>query len=1131
MLSYQNIKTVALYEKKTLMRSWFFKIFTILAILGITIFHLLTTIETGMSTWVFKAIPGNIPYSNLKYLNIIQSIIAVFLASGFLKRDKKFDTSEVIYVRPMSNAEYILGKTLGIFKVFMGLNIISLLIAFIINAIGSNTPLDIVTYFIYPLIISIPSIIFILGLSFLLMVIIKNQSITFLILLGYIGLCVFYFGSSNNGLLDYTSFHIPLIYSDIVGFGNISKILIHRGAYLFLGFGFICLTIININRLPHSIAKIKRYAAFSIFLIICGASFIFYLAKENNKITNKRIIFRNLDDQYFHKPNIDITDININLTHKEKEIKCEANLIIKNNTQKVLKSFILSLNPGLKITKIDSDNLLKTDRKEHIIIITPENPLNIGEEKKLKIVYGGTIDENICYKDIDDETYNSPFNVFNFNIDKRFAFVSENILLLTPEVLWYPIAGINYNSKKPVFSKYNFTNYYLKVNTNKRLTAISQGRYSKIKAGVFTFKPETPLTQLSLIIGDFEQKSLIVDSLEIKLLHYHGHDYFSAIFNDIKDTIPSLIREFKNQYELDKERNYPFNRLTLVEVPVQFKTFPRLWTTHRETVQPEMVLLPESGITLPEGDFESSFNRMKSWRQMRNGNTDDKTIKINLFNRTLNQIFKTSGGYTSSLSKQMQRSTNFHLGFNISTFNENIYSLDPNFFTYANNVSSIEYPIINTLFESILNNGSTNMRKMYRSFVGGLSKQEISNIYLKENSLEEILADNNLNYTSLPAIIENKANYLKAILTNKINKDKFKNYISNYFENNKFKNVPLNNLIDDYQNKFKVKIEEDIKNWYTSNKIPGYIISRVTGTKIIDKDSKKYQLIFNIRNPEQKAGIVNVSIMSGNMRFGRSRFRSQSPNETNYSYYIEPNSSYKIGIVCPQKPMMMSINTLTSQNIPASLTSRFENFEESNRSPFHGIKKINDIYSSNNEIIVDNEDPGFSLEENIKEVKLKRLFKKKENIDPDNKYKRTTFWKPPLKWTLTAQGDYYGKYIRSAYYIKAGDGKQKAIWKAKINEPGNYDVYFFKQAEKSFFFGRGRRTHKFNMSKMNYDITVCSDDGEDKMEINTTEHTGGWIYLGSYYFSPGYTKVILTNKSEASLVYADAVKWVKNNNK
>ena len=44
-----------------------------------------------------------------------------------------------------------------------------------------------------PFLITIPTLVFILGFSFLLMIIIRNQAVTFIILLGYIGLTLFYF--------------------------------------------------------------------------------------------------------------------------------------------------------------------------------------------------------------------------------------------------------------------------------------------------------------------------------------------------------------------------------------------------------------------------------------------------------------------------------------------------------------------------------------------------------------------------------------------------------------------------------------------------------------------------------------------------------------------------------------------------------------------------------------------------------------------------------------------------------------------------------------------------------------------------------------------------------------------------
>ena len=82
--------------------------------------------EDNFGLWFAKSVSSNIPYLNLLLLNTGQAVVAVFLSSEFLKRDKKLDTSEVFYVRPLSNAEYVVGKIWGNLRVFLFLNLLVL---------------------------------------------------------------------------------------------------------------------------------------------------------------------------------------------------------------------------------------------------------------------------------------------------------------------------------------------------------------------------------------------------------------------------------------------------------------------------------------------------------------------------------------------------------------------------------------------------------------------------------------------------------------------------------------------------------------------------------------------------------------------------------------------------------------------------------------------------------------------------------------------------------------------------------------------------------------------------------------------------------------------------------------------
>jgi hypothetical protein len=237
---------------RTLLRSWFFRIFAALAVGGLSIFNLALNIVSSGSPWIYRALPASIPYANLIILNLGQAIVAVFLASEFLKQDKKNDTSEVIYTRSMTNGQYLLGKTLGILYVFFVLNIVILLIGIGFSFMSSVSLQHILYYFAYPLLISLPTLVFILGLSFFAMIVIKNQAVTFIIILGYIALTIFYLNKKLFHIFDYIAYQVPMMYSSISGFGDFSEIILHRCIYFFLGIGLIYLTIYSLPRLPQS---------------------------------------------------------------------------------------------------------------------------------------------------------------------------------------------------------------------------------------------------------------------------------------------------------------------------------------------------------------------------------------------------------------------------------------------------------------------------------------------------------------------------------------------------------------------------------------------------------------------------------------------------------------------------------------------------------------------------------------------------------------------------------------------------------------------------------------------------------------------------------------------------------------
>ena len=179
-----------------------------------------------------------------------------------------------------------------------------------------------------------------------------------------------------------------------------------------------------------------------------------------------------------------------------------------------------------------------------------------------------------------------------------------------------------------------------------------------------------------------------------------------------------------------------------------------------------------------------------------------------------------------------------------------------------------------------------------------------------------------------------------------------------------------------------------------------------------------------------------------------------------------------------------------------------------------------------NEWVVDNEDPGFkySVSDNVS-LLHKWIIKEEET---GLKYSGFNNWRPPLNWTLTTNSGFYGLYVRSAYYIKAGTGDITATWELPVKEAGNYDIYahISSAGSRGFQMGRGGRSSSGD-EKGEYQYFIYHSDGETEqtLRINTAEAV--WNLLGSYYLSTENSRVVLTNKTTLRTVVADAIKIVK----
>ncbi len=1099
----------ARFEILTLMRSWFFRIFAfgstgMLLIFNLVVFSTFTDVPR-----VFRDMSAFMPFINVFFLTIAQSLVLLFLTTDILKRERKLNSTQVIYIHSMTNMEYLTGKILGILLLFSSIIVLNLMLTALIHIVFTNINFRLSLYLIYPLLIALPAMLFILGLSLFLMRLIKNQAVTIFLVLGYLSLTVFYLRDNADHFFDVLCISLPLIASDFTGISELNGVLVQRSIYLLIGTVFILVTALLFPRLAQS-NKLKIILPLSATLLLAVTTLLSYQYIE--RIAEGEILRRKmtaLNEEYLNRSGVTPLEYEINVRHIGKEIEVEVKIKFRNENDRALEKYFFSLNPGFRITKVHvRGNETGLSRVAHLIEIYPAKVLLPGASDSMEFVYRGRPDDAACYLDIDRNKRRTLQNIWLYKFSKKYSFVEPDYVLLTGSSLWYPVAGLPVSMTFPQNNNKNFCRYTILVKTNKDLTAIAQGKEENPEPGNFRFSPEKPLPTVSLIIGNYQRDSVIVEDITYNLYRHRDHDYYQPYFTDIRDTLKSVIKELKQDYTNKLQLNYPFNRFSIVEVPLQFYAHQRVHTEATGYVLPEQCLLPENALFYFEADFKLMSQRMDYVRSNIEYTMTDIEKQVNMFKRFMETVI---GGDSF---RGLKRS-----GMISDTPNLNPF---PNFYTHAVHFHSRKIPLLDRAFESYLYNRINVEESRADFFDPELTEAEKVSRVLKEHSLKEVLQEW-IEPDILPAVLTTKSKFLINILKSKANDPDFDAFINQIVEDRQFKSMPAEQVIAEVSDKYGFNMETITENWYENKHIPGFLYDHFRMFKIIKDEQEKYQLLFEVTNPEPADGYLDVTFLyRGPRRFGRGRF-SGARDETVRFIRVPAGKALEVGIVLDSQPRLMLINPTIARNIPLIYSRRFEDVEERpNFSAFDGSREIDSAkqINSGKELIVDNDSPGFSYTNSASGALIKRwLFGDNEH---ENEFYRFNFWRVPNRWVLWKNADFYGTYVRSARIIGSGEGERHASWTTNIPESGYYEVYTYNYRMQMM--GRRFRDRKLFGT---FHYTIEHDDGSDKIAINTESAREGWNLLGTFYFSKGSATVTLSDKSNLRLVFADAVKWVR----
>ncbi len=1087
-MSILEFKIIACYESKLISRTYLWHIF-VWSSIGLTIYQLL--LYLNYYSWDLIALDSSIPFLGVYYFNLLQGFMLVYVAANFVKKHRERKAMEVLDSYPVDNTTLLFGSLWGVVRLFAGLYIGGMVVILLIHIIFLPVPFRWEYYLFYFVTLLIPTFVFILGIAFLVAHVVKHHFGMILILLSFMFVSYLYLSDVFYGLFDFWGRALPNSFSSATGHSNLLLYLLQRFSVLCLGIGCIFLTLRLLFRIPNDTRKIKRCSVMGTGCILVACILQvgnFYTLYEVKKVRDG---YRQSYMAYHDRPYVRVVSHDIRYVPCEKGYSAWSKMKVRNETSGEIKQVLLFLNPALQITCLTcSEQPVAYTRDRQVVVLN--YPLCAGEEVIFEMMYEGTIDEHICFLDIDEDSYNDTRN--NCFLPHRFgrksAFCGEQYTLLTPECLWYPVAVPPLDLIAPLMYMLDFTDYTLLVENKMEKTVLSQGK-KEIRGKDVFFRSEQPLPGLSLCIGDYRSLEMEVDGISFSLHYLPRSQFMIDIYAGMK-TMREVLENAVWGMENNMRGRYPFKRYALIEVPSSFITFGRWWKEGSSLTQPEMGFIPERAVTM-------SWKPPAAWR------CETQRDNVAMF-ESAREFFM---NYPIHERTHMYAQTRLFTGFMISE----------------------RYPGLHGVMQILINLQGRDQFALSGSYDFIL---EEAACFFDRHPLCEAVNNPKLQINNFQDFLTYKVMDLQTWMSLREDWSRVENFLLGYMLKNKFRRYDFEELREAFIQEFDFDLTEVLDPWYNNSGVPVLMLKDVECVRWVTENRRAVlRLSFKVYNPSKVDGVIArisapygtgdpkpiiepIIVKAGECKEIRGLFRYTSNQQLARGLSFNQPSSI---VVKPYATVQVKENELSG-------------FER-NMYPVDPAE----FGLSLSSIVVDNTDDGFHIVDSRGRTrKLAEMFQAKQK-----RYGRLEFGQ--TRWVEVLDDVYYGMMVQTALCKLGGVGKEKVEWRANIAKTGEYEIFaYIAPLQTDPMEGVGSL---FILSGELY-YTVYSDNKPTEVLVRPDMYKGGWISLGKYRFRGGEMASVslddrvgnfkehplvreyglVENDGYVQVIMADAVKWV-----
>ncbi len=1090
MTALANILGIAHYERLMLMRTMRFRILGSIGVaIPVLIGIFLALLEAkGVEFSSALGLGAFIPFYVYSF---VQTIVIAFIVGDFRAADERAEIYEVVAGRPISTAELVLGKFCGVLGALLILSLTVLLLTVAIQATKISflgSPFTLKPYLNYLFLMTLPAMFYMAALTFFLGAQLRQQTAVALVTVSYALAVLFFLGKQYNGIFDFGAFFAPLFYSDLIGLGDIDRLIDQRLFYMALGLFLLGLSIERYPRLAQSAAWTWSGRGMTLVGLGAAAALFFHMEQQDQDAKTFYTTLINEQQRYAVMPAPAVTHYNFDLELLQQDIALQGQvqMEITNPHTAALDTLLFTLNPGLIVHAVkDTDGNPLTWQRQHAVLrIASTPPLAAKAKTGITLTYSGHIDtDGFDLRRREKRIHKNRGPIVKGDMT---AWIDPQSVFLPPRSRWYPVPGVDYghaHAKPP-----NFASAQIKISVPADLTVITQGQPDTLETSQpiangrmqSTWQVKQPIPVFSLNAGIYEVFTTRIFDIDFALYVHPSHQRQVLFFEDAREEVIEGIEQVLDSVEQAMGVTYPYTRLSIVEVPFQVQWYYEGWEEHGGLTQPGILMLEED--VFMEKRFKRDFDRFAKRGQRF---FDPVQMKPMLLVKAISDVFFAAesdrGGLFRSPIVQLWAYDKTFQGENASLLRRGL----PLY---------MQGDIGGQTMSAMFSRGGGGGRRGGR-MRGRFGAQSQTNapawdtlvVQMQQQSLAEL--DPNDNPELYRAVLDTKGRSLFSVIKTVLGDNKFLDVMEAFADNDAYSAVSFADfekaaIGDKQETPGQVNLSRLVHDWIYGTHVPGFTLTRARARKVDDGWGVVYQVIVRIRNGEPGRGFVRISA-------------SGREDEAAKNVEIEGGQEVEVSLVLWDRPSRVLVEPFFAKNqrpLMSPLRIADQVVEGSAKSYVHIVPEDEHMIA---EIIVDNDDDGFSM--------------------PIRRTQR--FLRPGLKggnWAVRQMPLAYGRYEKNYRWKKGSDGAQPAIWTTQLAQAGEYDVaYYFTAA------GFGRL---HGMAKI-FNIVVTHGEQADTLTLKQNELKNGWNVLGRFYFATNEQAQVELSDLANGRLYADAVRW------